>query len=232
MAWLLRNLSEEELTTLVKESTSWGNLTIKIGLKGNGSREALKKRVELLKLDTSHFTGQGWSKGKTKETHPSLKKQGETFSKNWKGKKPFRSLSIEHREAISRGCNERSRTNGLIKTKWFNVFNPFLNEEIKVQGTWEKAYADFLNENKKPWIKNRKTSFQWTKGLNDIKHVYYPDFYLPDDDVYVEIKGFMWKSKDGRVDDELKLKLVQEQNPHLKLIILMKQDLLKLGIKI
>lgn len=141
-------------------------------------------------------------------------------------------MSLAHREAISRGCNDRSQTNGLIKTKWFNVFNPHLNQEVNVQGTWEKAYAEFLNESNQTWIRNRTTSFKWTKGEGDITHVYYPDFYLPEKDTYVEIKGFMWKSRDGRVDDELKLRLVQEQNPNLKLIILMKKDLIEMGIKV
>ena len=228
----LKKITDEQLVELVRKSSSYRQICISIGITGGSGFQSLVDRISSLGVDTSHFTGRGWAKGKTKETHSSLKKAAETYSKNWKGRKPFRHLSIEHREAISRGCNERSQTNGLIKTRWFNVFNPTLNEEVKVQGTWEKEYAEYLNRELVTWIRNRKTSFAWTKGTDDIKHVYYPDFYLPESDTYVEIKGFMWKSKDGRVDDERKLKLVQEQNPGLKLKVLMKKDLLELGIKI
>lgn len=59
-----RQLSEEKFAQLVKESKSFYELAEKIGYSktGGGTQESLKNAVKERKLDTSHFTGQGWNK--------------------------------------------------------------------------------------------------------------------------------------------------------------------------
>ena len=47
---------------------------------------------------------------------------------------------------------------------------------------------------------------------------YAPDFYLPDFDVYLEIKGYWW----GR--DKEKMELVIAQNPHKRICIITKSE--------
>ncbi len=37
---------------------------VKLGLRPRGSRDPLRRRIEELGLDASHFLGQGWSKGR------------------------------------------------------------------------------------------------------------------------------------------------------------------------
>jgi hypothetical protein len=141
-----------------------------------------------------------------------------------------RKHTIESRQKISNsmGC----KNNGLIKTKYYSIFCPYLNKEIKVQGTWELKYATYLNENNIKWVKTRNKNLRFKFKEDDYSHFYYPDFYLIDSEEYIEIKGYYWKSKDGRVDDRLKMKKVIECNPNLKIIILEKIDLEKLGIKL
>jgi len=54
------------LANIVKESTSYRQVLQKLGLAmAGGNYKIIKKRISTQGLDTSHFTGQGWSKGKT-----------------------------------------------------------------------------------------------------------------------------------------------------------------------
>lgn len=228
MTWILRKISDEQIIELVKTSTSFRQICLKVGLTGGGSAHLIRDRILKLGCDISHFTGKLWNKGQTKDTHPSIKQCAETYSKNHKGK-PGRKHSKAARQKMSRRASKRSFLNGLVKTKWYSIFNPYLNCNVKVQGTWEYRYAQWLNTNHILWIRPKKT-FSWRRSFDDIAHAYHPDFYLVTEDVYVEIKGYMWKDVNKNVDDKLKMKLVQEQNPNLKLKILMKMDLKNLGI--
>lgn len=226
----LKKISDSEFIEYVKECNSYASLCKKLQLLGGGSRSSVKKRIESLNLDISHFTGKTWNKGKTKETHPSLKKAGETYKakgySTWLGRK--HSLETRKKQSLS----ARSWNNGFIKTKWYKVLNPNTGLETQVQGTWELAFANWLNKNNIPWEKTREKSFSWQKNEEEMIRSYYPDFYLPAADLYIEIKGYMWKSKDSSFDDNVKLKLVKEQNPHIKLIVLMKEELKLLGVEI
>lgn len=232
----VRAITKEELEEVVKISTSFRDLQIKLyGVANSGSRDkAIKKRVRDLDIDTSHFTGKLWSKGKTKDTHPSLQKSGETYkSRLNEGKfKPSflgRKLTKEHKEAISKSHKESSNFNGLVKTKTYSVYSPYVGDIVTVQGTWEKKYAEFLNAKNIPWTKSRTIKFNWTddQGIN---RIYYPDFYLPETDEYIEIKGFMWKDESKGIDDKRKMELVSEQNSDKKIIVIMKEQLNALGV--
>jgi hypothetical protein len=57
--------TKENLTLLVKESSTISEVLRKLG-KGNsgGAHQYLSKSIRRLNIDTSHFTGQSWSKGK------------------------------------------------------------------------------------------------------------------------------------------------------------------------
>ena len=60
---------------------------------------------------------------------------------------------------------------------------------------------------------------------DDYLHTYYPDFYLPDKDQYVEIKGYWWKSQDGKIDDYKKMQKVIEYNNDKRITVLTKVEL-------
>lgn len=91
---------------------------------------------------------------------------------------------------------------------------------VNLHGTWELKYAEYLDENNIQWIRN-KDSF--TYEFENVKRRYTPDFYLPDTDEYIEIKGY-------RTDKDLSK---WDQFPSdKKLKVLMKNELLSLGIKI
>lgn len=65
---------EQELRKYVPECFSYSEVCRKLGVRDNGSSAfKIKKKIEYLGLDTSHFTGSRWNKGKTSFTHPSIK---------------------------------------------------------------------------------------------------------------------------------------------------------------
>lgn len=60
-------------------------------------------------------------------------------------------------------------------------------EAFPLQGVWELELAKYLNSRKENWIKNTKPFPYEFAGK---KRKYYPDFYLPSRDVFIEVKGY------------------------------------------
>jgi hypothetical protein len=57
--------SQKQFIKIVKESTSIRQVILKLNLKENGGNySSIKSWIKLLDLDTSHFTGKVWNKGK------------------------------------------------------------------------------------------------------------------------------------------------------------------------
>ncbi|MFW6009025.1 MAG: hypothetical protein ACOCP8_07160 [archaeon] len=133
-----------------------------------------------------------------------------------------RKLSNETKEKLSK-IGYYSHTSS-TKCKFYKIYNPLINEDILVQGTYELAYAKYLNKNKINWIRNSKIVLQYKRDVDDITRNYFPDFYLPERNEYIEIKGRFFKN------DKIKMKLVKQQNPNKKIIILFKNDLVSMGI--
>lgn len=60
----------EILVKLVSDSKSYSEVMRKLGMKSKGSNiETLKEKLKQFKIDTSHFLGKGWSKGKKLGKH-------------------------------------------------------------------------------------------------------------------------------------------------------------------
>lgn len=97
------------------------------------------------------------------------------------------------------------------RCKWYVIDTP--NGPMKVQGTWELKYAEYLMENNIPFYSHRGR-IPYT-DLDGVAHSYYPDFYLPGVDTYIDIKApyiyDMTKEKFDRI---------REQHPNLKLDII------------
>jgi hypothetical protein len=65
--------------------------------------------------------------------------------------------------------------------------NPLKYKKIKFNSSWEVSYAKYLDKQDTEWEYRHKTF-----DLGDIK--YTPDFYLPESDTWVEIKG-SWRKE-------------------------------------
>lgn len=72
------------------------------------------------------------------------------------------------------------------RTKWIEYKDSY-GTNIKLNGSWEVLVAEFLNKENINW--SRPTlgfEYKWENK----KHIYFPDFYLNDYDIYIEVKGF------------------------------------------
>ncbi len=131
---------------------------------------------------------------------------------------PFKGkhLSKSHREKLS-----IIRTNNLIDEflprewvhiRWHKVEN-LEGREFSVRGMWEVNVAKRLNELGILWIKAKTIPYQ-----QDIIRHYIPDFYLPNTDEYVEVKGRYTS------EDKTKMNLVKAQYPNIKIYFLLQKD--------
>lgn len=60
--------------------------------------------------------------------------------------------------------------------------------DVTVDGSWEFELAKYLEANNISWKRN-KTRFSYTNEKN-VASYYTPDFYLPDYNIFIEVKGY------------------------------------------
>lgn len=99
-----------------------------------------------------------------------------------------------------------------------NIYKEYKN--IKLHGSWELKYAQYLDDNNIKWIRNVEC-FKYV--FENKERRYTPDFFLIDSDEYIEIKGYKTDKDFAKWDRFPKNK---------KLRILEKEDLKFLGVKI
>lgn len=155
-----------------------------------------------------------WNKGLTKETDERIKQSSETYKINFETGK-FKIIGHKHTLETRNKLSEiRSKyldscKAGFSDVGWYKITN--LNgEEFTVRGTWERDFGNYLTDNKILWIRNKQ--LKYIKTDNSV-HRYNPDFYLPDKDLYIEVKGYFSNK------DKEKIKLVLTQHKiNLKII--------------
>ena len=124
----------------------------------------------------------------------------------------------ENGKKISKTVNEK-----VISENWHISLAKELHIDyngINLHGTWELKYAQYLDANNIKWIRNKESFSYNFEGKN---RKYTPDFYLPETNEYVEIKGYKTNKDDAKWNQFPK---------HLKLLILMRKELKRLGVKI
>ena len=110
--------------------------------------------------ETRKKIGNGW-RGK-KHTSEQLQKLSQTMSK-----------IVKENPNYSFSMNDR-------------VFKKSIYKGFHMDSSWELIFAQYLDKNNIKWIKNSKGfSYIWENR----ERTYYPDFYLKDYDLYIEIKG-------------------------------------------
>jgi hypothetical protein len=66
--------TKELLTPIVENCTSWSQVIKTLGLKCTGGNyRHIQSKVQIHQIDTSHFKGQGWSKGFTANDNDTVK---------------------------------------------------------------------------------------------------------------------------------------------------------------
>lgn len=87
-------------------------------------------------------------------------------------------ISLRMKEVVKNNPNYSYSKNKYFKKEIINGF--------RMDSSWESIFANYLNQNNIKWIKSKK-SFKYI--FENEEHSYYPDFYLEDFNLYIEIKG-------------------------------------------
>jgi predicted nuclease of restriction endonuclease-like RecB superfamily len=110
------------------------------------------------------------------------------------------------------------RNNNIFKTniKYTNSKKSYY-KDIYMRSGWEIKYAK--------WLDSKNIKWEYEKDTFKLKDTTYtPDFYLPEQNIYIEIKGFM------HLDAYFKIKEFLENNLDVKYLLMMRKDLKELGV--
>jgi hypothetical protein len=91
-------------------------------------------------------------------------------------------------------------------------------KDVYLNSSLEFSFAKFCDDNNIKWSKPGYLKYT----VNDKQHYYFPDFYLNEHDLYVEVKGYFWKS------DKEKMDAVLTCNCDKKIIIIQQKELYQL----
>jgi len=114
----------------------------------------------------------------------------------------------EYRKFCSKKCVGLNKP---IKPHWGKY------KEINMRSGYEIGYAKYLDKNNIKWLYECKTF-----DLGDT--TYTPDFYLPESDTYIEIKGWMQSKALIKINKFIK------QYPEINYIILKYKKLKSMGV--
>lgn len=105
---------------------------------------------------------------------------------------------LKHRKYCSESCSNKNKRHENSNRKLRSVYKGY-----QMDSGAELAFAQLLDQYGINWEKNSSRSFPFvdSKGKD---RLYYPDFYLPDHDHWIEIKGKRYI----REDDQLRLAAV------------------------
>lgn len=182
-------------------------------------------RIDLSYMNEIHENNKGripWNKGLTKETDErvlkySLKekermiKYGSNGCFGLKGNNNY-ACKENIRQKISITAKKYHSTHennsvGKGKRGWY--------KGIHCQSSWELAYVIYQLEHGINIIRNKK-GFKYT--WNGSEHTYYPDFYLPDLNQYIEIKGY-YSDRDKCKIEQFVGNILVLQRPQLQYIL-------------
>jgi len=121
-----------------------------------------------------------------------LKTRSATETARIRGKYDNLKVSEETKEKISKGMRKavlegRQRTPRPYASRLiiYNHTSWLGNEEV-LHGGWELKVAKYMDEQKIHWCKSKEHFTYIFEGQN---HEYFPDFYLKDYDLFIEVKG-------------------------------------------
>lgn len=104
-------------------------------------------------------------------------------------------------ELLSKNSRENPNCGGELGYKHYDY------KEIKMDSSWEVELARWMDKNNIKWERSRKKHMFWWTDINGNKRRYYPDFYLPELDVYLDPKN-----KYKLSNDQFKLDKVLKEN--------------------
>ena len=143
------------------------------------------KKIRGVDFDPNHGykdgTRKGWNKGLTKETSESVRKYSEklkTILPKPKTDSGRKKLSVLAKERGLGGYRPHPNKGAIYNGVWFD-------------SSWEILVAKSLDEHGVQW-ERPKTGYVWNNNNNK----YYPDFFLPDFNVFLDPKNDYLRKKD------------------------------------
>lgn len=97
------------------------------------------------------------------------------------------------RRAVLEGRQKTTRPYGK-KCNLFEVVNSLGEKEI-LQGGWENLVANYMSSHNIGWTRTKKS---FTYVYEGREHEYFPDFYLLDYSIYIEVKGMKTDRDDAK----------------------------------
>jgi hypothetical protein len=131
-----------------------------------------------------------------------------------------KAVSESRRAAWIRGDYEH--VDCLGRCKWY-TYKTIEGNDIRLQGRWEVEFAKWLENQKKTFTAHRGVVY-YVDDLN-VTRAYLPDFFVNEWNAYVDIKAYYFFAKSRR-----KFELLFQQNPDLKLLLLLEPELNKIGL--
>lgn len=130
--------------------------------------------------------------------------------------------AADTRKAWAEGKYESVRVG---KCKWFEHTKRD-GTTVKVQGTWELAFAKWLDVHGLEYTAHRgRLPYIGIEDGAAVERSYYPDFFVEAWGCYVDVKSDYHHSLQSN-----KLELVRESNPRVKVRLLLESDLKKMGV--
>lgn len=137
------------------------------------------------------------------KNNPNSEKIKQKISQNQRGPNNA-SRNPEVQKKLSNTIKEK-----IINNSWHLSFSHSRIHEYKGEkfhGKWELEYAKWLDKNNILW---RRPKEKFPYFLDGIKGFYTPDFYLEDEKLYIEIKGYPTKKDFSKWDSfPLNLKIL------------------------
>lgn len=164
-----------------------------------------------------------WNRGLTKETDSRVMQGAERMKEGYKSGRILRKIGYDNvskrpevRQKISNTCKEKAK-----RGEWHTSLAK--DKHIDYNGTdlhcsWELRYAVYLDSLNISWVRCKE---RFPYKYEDVVHYYTPNFYLPQTNEYIEIKGYSTEKDYAKWEQFPKDK---------KLTILQKDDLSRLGI--
>lgn len=145
-----------------------------------------------------------WNKGLTKETDDRIQKYVDTQKKNGSSKKRYQSLKSwiennpeDYHNSSSRGGGYREKSG---RSKGSYTEDSYGNK-VWLQSSYELICSSILDSLKIRWLRPKPIRYT----LSDKSRLYYPDFYLPDYNIYLDPKN------DHRIDmDKEKIEVLKK----------------------
>lgn len=167
--------------------------------------------------------GSSWNKGLTKDTDERVANNAKHVSISLKeefrsGRLTIKTCSNEFRQLQRQRAIERE-LGGKHSSK------RIMYNGIELGSSYELQLAKSLDDNNIKWTK--PSYFKWEHPITHKIHNYYPDFYLPEYDLYLDPKNdFLINNVNPHfgIKDCEKIKIVEETN-NIKVIILNKEQL-------